>query len=71
MDWNINCNMLLLIIILKFAESDSVWLEQKTPQGFMYYYNTESNENCWEKPEGFNSSALLTREEIQVSLSEL
>jgi len=56
---------------LKFAESDSVWLEQKTPQGFMYYYNTEGNENCWEKPEGFNSSALLTREEIQVSLSEL
>ena len=33
----------------------------------MYYYNTENNEGCWEKPEDFSNSSLLTREEIQVS----
>lgn len=33
----------------------------------MYYYNTENNEGCWEKPEDFINSSLLTREEIQVS----
>lgn len=33
----------------------------------MYYYNTENNEGCWEKPEDFGNSSLLTREEIQVS----
>lgn len=33
----------------------------------MYYYNTENNEGCWEKPEDIGNSSLLTREEIQVS----
>ena len=33
----------------------------------MYFYNTDNNEGCWEKPEDFSNSSLLTREEIQVS----
>jgi len=49
-----------------------VWLEQKTSQGYLYFYNTESTESCWEKPESMiSNSAVLTREEIQVSTSIL
>ena len=57
--------------MLLFVDSNTVWLEQKTPQGYMYYFNTESNESSWEKPEGFSNSALLTREEIQVPFNPL
>ena len=47
-----------------------MWLEQKTSQGYLYFYNTESTESCWEKPESMiSNSVVLTREEIQVSIS--
>ena len=43
------------------------WLEQKIPQGFMFYYNTATQQSSWAKPADFaNNSGLLTKEEIQV-----
>ena len=49
------------------VDSETKWLEQRTSQGYFYYYNPESKEGHWERPADFRSSALLTREEIQVS----
>ncbi|PFX34390.1 Ras GTPase-activating-like protein IQGAP1 [Stylophora pistillata] len=52
--------------------SDSAWLEQKTSQGHLYYYNTENSESCWEKPvDMITNSAVLTREEIQGVISRV
>lgn len=49
-----------------------MWLEQKISQGYLYYYNTENKESCWEKPDDMiNNSAVLTREEIQVNIHYL
>ncbi|XP_058972434.2 ras GTPase-activating-like protein IQGAP1 [Pocillopora verrucosa] len=56
----------------KEAGSNSVWLEQKISQGYLYYYNTENKESCWEKPDDMiNNSAVLTREEIQGVISRV
>lgn len=56
----------------KEASSNSVWLEQKISQGYLYYYNTENKESCWEKPDDMiNNSAVLTREEIQGVISRV
>lgn len=49
-----------------------MWLEQKISQGYLYYYNTENKESCWEKPDDMiNNSAVPTREEIQVNIHYL
>lgn len=55
----------------KQAGSDSQWLEQKTSQGYLCYYNVTSKEGHWAKPGGFKSSALLSREEIQGVISQV
>ena len=50
-----------------FVGGTSPWLEQKTTYGHIYYYNSESGETQWTKPNDFNNnSRLLTKEEIQV-----
>ncbi|XP_074632574.1 ras GTPase-activating-like protein IQGAP1 isoform X3 [Acropora palmata] len=55
----------------KQADSETKWLEQRTSQGYFYYYNPESKEGHWERPADFRSSALLTREEIQGVISQV
>ena len=47
------------------------WLEQRTPQGYLFYYNTATQQSSWAKPVDFTDNAgLLTKEEIQVSESQ-
>ncbi|XP_022784321.1 ras GTPase-activating-like protein IQGAP1 [Stylophora pistillata] len=61
-----------LFFICLIVGSDSAWLEQKTSQGHLYYYNTENSESCWEKPvDMITNSAVLTREEIQGVISRV
>ncbi|XP_015773072.1 PREDICTED: ras GTPase-activating-like protein IQGAP1, partial [Acropora digitifera] len=55
----------------KQADSETKWLEQRTSQGYFYYYNPESKEGRWERPADLRSSALLTREEIQGVISQV
>jgi hypothetical protein len=56
-----------LIINVDLCFSAGPWLEQKIPQGFLFYYNTTTQQSSWAKPADFtNNSGLLTKEEIQV-----
>lgn len=48
-------------------EDSGGWSEHCTREGYNYYYNSQSGESQWERPEGFSGqSQELSREEIQV-----
>ncbi|CAB4013243.1 Conserved oligomeric Golgi complex subunit 1, partial [Paramuricea clavata] len=54
----------------KKGQQAGPWLEQKIPQGFLFYYNTATQQTSWAKPADFtNNSGLLTKEEIQTVVS--
>lgn len=38
------------------SSSGSPWMEAVSPDGYTYYYNSETGESSWEKPEDFPSS---------------
>ena len=42
----------------KKKEAATIWQACKTPDGYDYYFNTESNETSWDKPD-----ELMTEEE--------
>jgi hypothetical protein len=59
----------MLICVLVIGGT-SPWLEQKTSYGHIYYYNNETGQTFWTKPDDFkDNSSLLTKEEIQVFLT--
>uniref|UniRef100_A0A670YLF1 Pre-mRNA-processing factor 40 homolog A n=1 Tax=Pseudonaja textilis TaxID=8673 RepID=A0A670YLF1_PSETE len=48
----------ILFIILKYLLSaKSTWSEHKSPDGRTYYYNTETKQSTWEKPDDLKTPA--------------
>lgn len=46
---------------------DEMWVLYKTREGYKYYFNTETLEGTWDRPDNMNDEcAQLKREEIQV-----
>lgn len=63
------CSVLIIRIELTGVFLGGPWLEQKIPQGFLFYYNTATQQSSWTKPDDFtDNSGLLTKDEIQVRL---
>lgn len=46
---------------------DEKWVAYKTNEGYEYYFNTETLEGTWDKPDNLGEKpAQLTRDEIKV-----
>ena len=43
---------------------EEVWVQNKTGDGKIYYYNARTRESAWTKPEGANVK-VLTQEEVE------
>ena len=43
---------------------EEVWVQNKTADGKVYYYNARTRESAWAKPEGANIK-VLTQEEVE------
>jgi transcription elongation regulator 1 len=43
---------------------EEVWVQNKTADGKIYYYNARTRESAWTKPEG-TSVKVLTQEEVE------
>ncbi|XP_038147744.1 ras GTPase-activating-like protein IQGAP2 [Cyprinodon tularosa] len=48
------------------GSSDGVWVKHSIKDRYDYFYNLETGQGSWDKPEGFeNNAAQLSKEEIQ------
>uniref|UniRef100_A0AAR2JB18 Pre-mRNA-processing factor 40 homolog A n=1 Tax=Pygocentrus nattereri TaxID=42514 RepID=A0AAR2JB18_PYGNA len=50
-------NLLSYAVLLSYALLKSVWTEHKSLDGKTYYYNTETKQSTWEKPDELKSPA--------------
>ena len=45
------------------------WAEHRSKEGYTYYYNEETGDHAWTKPEEYGGQpTILTKEEIQVGV---
>lgn len=51
------CILKQLISLVSHLPQKSVWTEHKSMDGKTYYYNTESKQSTWEKPDELKSPA--------------
>ena len=52
-----NCIRLVLLFCNIIQKCKGPWTEHKAPDGRMYYYNTETKESSWQKPDVLKSKA--------------
>ena len=50
------CNMYMYMCVCQVKKA-SAWSEHKAPDGRLYYYNTETKQSSWSKPEELMSKA--------------
>ncbi|NXE43291.1 PR40A factor, partial [Ptilorrhoa leucosticta] len=46
------------------SKQKSTWTEHKSPDGRTYYYNTETKQSTWEKPDDLKTPAEVTKSQI-------
>lgn len=49
----------------------TVWTEHKAPDGRTYYYNNDTKQSSWEKPDEFKTQAEVSKLLLDLHLKEL